>query len=80
MRNVEKELIGCRCGTEKMTCPSRGGAYRGNEYGDGWWCLLTLFFELVFDGDATCFVGISARGSMLSKGKRGREVLVTGGT
>jgi hypothetical protein len=43
-------------------------------------CSLTLLFEPVFDGDATCFVGTSACGSMLSEGKRGREVLVTGGT
>jgi hypothetical protein len=42
--------------------------------------MMTLLFEPVFDGDATCFVGISARRSMLSEGKRGREVLVTGGT
>lgn len=40
----------------------------------------TLLFEPVFDGDATCFVGISACGSVLSEGKRGRKVLVTGGT
>ena len=42
--------------------------------------LLTLLFEPVFDGDATCFVGTPACGSVLSEGERGREVLVTGGT
>jgi hypothetical protein len=42
--------------------------------------VLALLFEPVFDGDATCFVGTSARRSVLSEGKRGRKVLVTGGT
>ena len=37
-------------------------------------------FEPVFDSDAACFVGVSALRSMLSEGKRGRKVLVTGGT
>jgi hypothetical protein len=41
---------------------------------------MVLLFEPVFDGDATCFVGISTWRSMLSERKRGREVLVTGGT
>jgi hypothetical protein len=81
VRNVEKELIGCRCGTEKTSCHRiAGGAYRGNEYGSGWGSSVTLSFEPVFDGDATCFVGVSACGSVLSERKRGRKVLVTGGT
>ncbi len=41
---------------------------------------IMVLFEPVFDGDATCFVGISTWRSMLSERKRGREVLVTGGT
>jgi hypothetical protein len=34
----------------------------------------------VLDGDATCFVGISARRSVLFETETGSEVLVTSGT
>jgi hypothetical protein len=36
--------------------------------------------QLILDSYATCFVGISARRSVLSEAKTGREVLVTSGT
>jgi hypothetical protein len=78
-KNVEKELIGCRCGTETASLcavqnlATNTGEEESERQGAG-------LFKPVFDGDATRFVGISARRSMLSEREGGRKVLVTGGT